>query len=187
MFFALSIWYNDGMEGNRFNFCPKCGSQKIQTLKDGQKWKCPDCGFVFFNNVAAAVGIIILNAKGEVLFEVRAKEPRKGFLHLPGGFCEPDEMAKESTIRECEEEIGFRPKDLKLVGDFPNTYVYRDITYKTCDIFFETTLPEGQEFSLQESEVAELEWHDVSSPEAIETLPIAFESSRKALLKRLEN
>ena len=174
------------MEGNRFNFCPKCGSRKIETLKNGQKWKCPDCGFVFFNNVAAAVGIIILNAKGEALFEVRAKEPRKGFLALPGGFCEPDETGEEAARRECEEEIGFSPENLKFVGIYPNTYVYRDIVYKTSDTFFETELPVEHKFELQESEVTKLEWHDVSSKEAVEALPIAFKSARRALLERLK-
>lgn len=175
------------MEGNRFNFCPKCGSKNIQTLKNGQQWSCPDCDFVFFNNVAASTAIIILNAKGEALFEVRAKEPRKGFLALPGGFCEPDETAEESSKRECAEEIGFVPEELEIVGIYPNTYVYRDITYKTSDVFFETTLPEEHEFKLQESEVAKLEWHDVSSREAVEALPIAFESTKRALLKRLKD
>ena len=184
----LNVWallYNFTMEGNKFNFCPKCGSKNIETLKNGQQWSCPDCGFVMFNNVAASTAIIILNHKGEALFEVRAKEPRKGYLALPGGFCEPDETGEEAARRECAEEIGFSPESLKFVGIFPNTYVYRDFTYKTSDTFFETELPEGQDFELQESEVTKLEWHDVSSKEAVEALPIAFESTKMALLERL--
>lgn len=174
------------MKDNHFNFCPQCGSQEIQTLKNGQQWSCPKCGFVLFNNVAASTALIILNDRGEALFEVRAKDPRKGFLALPGGFCEPDETGEEAARRECQEEIGFQPENLKFVGVFPNIYVYRDFTYKTSDIFFETKLPEGQEFKLQESEVTQLEWHDVSSKEAIEELPIAFESTKRALLERLK-
>ena len=187
MFSLLRILlYNKDMEGNRFNFCPKCGSKKIETLENGRQWSCPECGFVLFNNVAASTAINILNAKGEALFEVRAKEPRKGSLALPGGFTEPDETAEESARRECEEEIGFVPKELKIVGIYPNTYVYREITYKTCDVFFETNLPAEHEFKLQESEVAKLEWHDVSTKEAVEALPIAFESTKRALLERLQ-
>ena len=174
------------MENNHFNFCPKCGSQNIQTLKNGQQWSCPDCDFVFFNNVAASTAIIIVNDRGEALFEVRAKDPRKGYLALPGGFCEPDETGEEAAQRECAEEIGFSPENLKFVGIFPNTYVYREITYKTSDTFFETTLPEGYDFKLQESEVTKLEWHDISSKEAVEKLPIAFESTKRALLNRLK-
>ena len=43
---------------NDFELCPKCGSKKIE-YKDNRKWFCPDCGFDLYNNVAAAVGIII--------------------------------------------------------------------------------------------------------------------------------
>ncbi|MBP5751778.1 MAG: NUDIX hydrolase, partial [Treponema sp.] len=68
------------MKNNRFNFCPECGSKKIQTLMNGRKWLCPDCGFDLYNNVASAVGLLILNSRGEILMEKRAKEPRKGFL-----------------------------------------------------------------------------------------------------------
>ena len=186
MLFSVGVLlYNLVMNGNKFNFCPKCGSEKIETLKDGQQWSCPECGFEMFNNVAASTAIIILNDRGEALFEVRAKEPRKGFLALPGGFEEPDETGEEAARRECEEEIGLRPEKLKFVGIFPNTYVYKDFVYKTSDTFFETFLPAGQEFELQESEVQKLEWHDVSTKEAVEELPIAFESTKRALLERL--
>ena len=70
------------MENNRFNFCPECGSKKIQTLLNGRQWFCPDCGLELFNNVASAVGAILENEKHEILFERRAKEPRKNFLAL---------------------------------------------------------------------------------------------------------
>ena len=57
------------MENNRFNFCPECGSKKIQTLLNGRQWFCPDCGLELFNNVASAVGVILENEKHEILFE----------------------------------------------------------------------------------------------------------------------
>lgn len=175
------------MENNHFTFCPKCGSKNIKTDKNGRHWTCPDCGFELFNNVAASTAVIIVNDNDEVLFEVRAKEPRKGYLALPGGFCEADETAENSARRECIEEIGFSPEKLTYVGSFPNTYPYNGITYKSCDTYFEAKFPANQEMKTQESEVDGLEWHKVDSEQAAKDLPIAFDAARNALLKWLED
>jgi ADP-ribose pyrophosphatase YjhB (NUDIX family) len=42
-----------------------------------------------YNNVAAAVGVIVTDVEGKVLFVKRAKEPKKGLCGLPGGFADP--------------------------------------------------------------------------------------------------
>lgn len=135
--------------------------------------------------MATTTAAIIVNDKNEALFEVRAKDPRKGYLCLPGGFCEPGETVEASTRRECQEEIGFAPDELKYIGAYPNVYHYRDIVYQTSDFFYETTLPATHNFELQKSEVAKLEWHKIDFKEAIEQLPLAFEATKRALLKRL--
>ncbi|MBP5452785.1 MAG: NUDIX domain-containing protein [Treponema sp.] len=174
------------MKNNRFNFCPECGSKKIQTLMNGRKWLCPDCGFDLYNNVASAVGLLILNSRGEILMEKRAKEPRKGFLALPGGFTEPDETAEEAASRECEEEIGVRPLKVSYLCAFPNDYEYKSVQYKTCDVFFTAILPPEFELKPQEGEVESLVWIKVQDEADLEKYPIAFESGRKTLLKWLE-
>ena len=119
------------MEDNKFNFCPECGSQNIKTLMEGRKWKCNDCTFTLYNNVASAVGLLIRNSKGEFLFEKRAKAPRKGFLAFPGGFTDPGESAEEAALRECKEETGVRPASVKYLCSFANTYAYKNVVYKT--------------------------------------------------------
>lgn len=179
---------------NDFNSCPMCGSKKI-SWRDGKKWLCPDCGFDLYCNVAAAVGIVLYDDYGNLLFEVRAKEPRKGFLCLPGGFVDPDESAEAAVVRECREEMGARVSGAEFLCTFPNTYVYKNIEYKTCDIFFKAKLPSEyknmQDFiktlHREESEVVGFEVHKVTSPEEVEALPLAFESAHKTLLKFVEN
>ena len=89
---------------NDFKMCPMCGCKQIEN-HGNRKWMCPDCGFDLYNNVATAVGLIIQDKNKNVLFEVRAKEPRKGFYAVPGGFVDFDESAEEAAIRECREEI----------------------------------------------------------------------------------
>lgn len=171
---------------NDFNFCPECGSKNIQNV-NMRKWKCDDCGFTLYNNVAAAVGLVIQKSEGKVLFERRAKDPRKGFLAFPGGFVDPNESAEEACIRECREELGVEPVSLKYIATFPNTYEYKKVLYKTCDIFYEAVLPPNAELHFQEGEVLGLEECTIESEEDLKDLPLAFESARKTLELWLSN
>ena len=165
---------------NDFNFCPACGSKNIQNVKM-RKWLCADCGFDLYNNVASAVGLLIQSEQGKILLEKRAKEPRKGFLAFPGGFVDPNETAEEACLRECREEIGVEPLSLHYIASFPNTYEYKNIQYKTCDMFFEATLPPNAELHAQEGEVISFEEVFVRNQEELAALPLAFESARKTL------
>lgn len=169
------------MEKNKFKFCPQCASDKIQTLNNGQKWFCPECSFELYNNVAAAVGLILTDADGRILFEKRAKEPRKNFLALPGGFSDPDESAGDAARRECKEELGFFPENIKYLCSFPNTYEYGKIQYKTCDLFFTADLPKDFSIKTQENEVSELAWIKIETDDDIENCPLAFDSAKKTL------
>ena len=178
---------------NKFNMCPECGSKNIE-WRNGKKWLCPDCGFDLYCNVAAAVGIVLYDDEYNVLFEVRAKEPRKGFLCLPGGFVDPDESAEDAVVRECHEELDAEVYGSKFLCSFPNTYEYKNIEYKTCDIFFKTKLPAKYKnmeafvktLHREESEVVRFEIRKVQNVDDVNALPLAFESAHKTLLKFLE-
>lgn len=167
-------------------FCPQCGEQKIQNIKN-RKWLCASCGYELYNNVASAVGLLIFDKDGRVLFERRAKEPRRGFLAFPGGFVDPDESAEEAAARECFEEIGAKVVSLKYVASFPNTYEYKGVLYKTCDIFFAAKILENNDFLTQKGEVLSLEWKSVKTKAELDSLDLAFESARKTLSVWLES
>ena len=176
---------------NDFKFCPNCGSNKISNI-NMRKWYCPDCNFELYNNIASAVGVIIQDKFHNVLFEIRAKNPKKGYVALPGGFVDRDETAEEAVIRECKEEIGFTVEKPHYICTNPNTYLYKNIEYKTCDIFYKVPLPE--QFSSiedfikvlkpQESEVVKFVTYRVENESDVDKIPLAFESS-KFTLKRL--
>lgn len=177
---------------NDFKLCPMCGSKKIEN-HENRKWLCPDCGFDLYNNVAAAVGIVIYDKYDNILFEVRAKEPRKGFIAVPGGFVDFGESAEEAVIRECREEIGVPVEGAMFLCSAPNIYEYKGIEYKTCDIFFSVQLPKQfdtiddfiKTLHAEESEVVAFESHRVSNQEDLDKLPLAFESARITLRKWL--
>ena len=178
---------------NDFNVCPMCAGKKIKNL-DNRKWICEDCGFDLYCNVAAAVGVIIYDDENNVLFEVRAKEPQKGKIAIPGGFVDFDETAENAVIRECKEELGFEIKDFEFVCTNPNTYQYKYIEYKTYVIFFKSKLPKQfislqyfmNKLDIQKSEVQSLVVYKVKTQEDIEKLPIAFESTRQTLKKFIQ-
>jgi len=173
---------------NDFKLCPMCGSESIRSTGT-RKWECPSCGFDLYNNVAAAVGIVLADSQGNILFERRAKEPRSGFLAFPGGFVDPDESLEHAAVRECAEETGITPSSVSYLCSFPNTYEYRNIVYKTCDSFFTAGLPSGIEtipaliavLHGQQSEVLGFTSVHVDSERNIEEIPLAFESARKTL------
>lgn len=173
---------------NEFNFCPNCGSKSIKNI-DNIKWVCPDCNFVLYCNIAAAVGIIIHDKYSNVLFELRAKEPRKGFACLPGGFVNKDESAEDGILRECKEEIGVEVKDIKFLCSKPNIYPYKNIEYKTCDFFFVAELPSEYDtieeyiksLTAEKSEVSGFVSYNVKTLEDIENIPLAFESAKETL------
>lgn len=181
---------------NDFNLCPMCGSKKIE-WRDNKKWLCPDCGFDLYNNIAAAVGIVLYDDDNNVLFEVRAKEPRKGFLCLPGGFVDAEESTEAAIVRECREELGaeIAESDVHYLCSFPNIYEYKSIEYKTCDIFFTAKLPACykdmndfvKSLHREESEVVRFEVHKVKTHEDVDSLALAFPSARNTLNKWIDS
>jgi len=174
---------------NDFNFCPECGSKNIQNLNN-KKWRCPDCDFTLYPNVAAAVGVFIYDDDKNFIFEVRAKNPQKGMLSQPGGFVDSDEAAEDAVRRECMEELGVEVTDIKYLCTCPNDYEYKEIAYKTCDMFFTAKLSGSKkieefikEIHAQESEVQNIQVCKIQKSDDIEKYPFAFKSTKNALKK----
>lgn len=118
-----------------FRFCPKCGSACFVENNEKSK-RCEDCGFVYYFNPSAATVAVIRNERGEVLCVRRAKEPAKGTLDLPGGFCDCYETSEEGVAREVMEETGLRVTRTQFLFSIPNTYPYSGFVVHTVDAFF---------------------------------------------------
>lgn len=159
-------------------YCPQCGSIGYQ-YRERKFWYCPVCLFTYFHNVATSSSVIV-EVNGSVLMLVRNHEPGRGMLTLPGGFVDPDERAEDAAIRECREETGLEAGALSFVGSWPNEYAYKNVTYKTCDLFFAARSAGSLDtLKLDKSEASSFQ---LVRPEEIETAPIAFESARRAIL-----
>jgi ADP-ribose pyrophosphatase YjhB (NUDIX family) len=162
-----------------FRYCPSCGSAKIR-FEHNKVFHCPDCGFVYYHNTAAATGCVI-SVGEEIILLVRDKEPGRGKLDLPGGFVDPGEGAFEGLRRECREELGWDPgPDCVLFASFPNRYPYRNIVYNTCDFFFAVAAPglKREDLILEAGEVAEALF---VKPSELNFDDLAFDSTRRAI------
>lgn len=164
--------------GLSFRFCPHCASGRIRFAE--RAWKCPDCDFLYFHNVATAAGIFIHSDSG-ILFLRRSREPARGLLAIPGGFVEPGERAEDAARRECLEETGWSPERLDFLASFPNLYTYRSVPYMTCDLYFVTREPNLKISDLlldrdESSDSCFLQAGDVNLAE------LAFPSLRRAFL-----
>jgi len=183
-----------------FNFCPSCSSKKI-IFNEGKVFRCPDCGFTYYHNIAAATGCLIRvpsmcegSQEGDIgerlVFLVRGKEPAVGKLDLPGGFVDIGEGALEGLYRELQEEIGWVPpvpagaenltSVFKLFASFSNVYEYKGIKYNTCDLYFSICAPglRPENLQLEQAEIAGVRF---LKPEEIDFDQFAFESTRKAV------
>lgn len=157
-----------------FRFCPGCGAEG-GTWRRGHEFLCPHCGYRFFQNVATACGVLIEH-EGRYLFLVRAKEPSRGLLGLPGGFVDNGESVEVALSREVSEEIGGTVGPVRFLASFPNQYRFAGQLYHTCDLYFAAALVGDPEaLRPQPGEVSQLRWLAV---EEVEEAQLAFPSLR---------
>ncbi|MHC4115906.1 MAG: NUDIX hydrolase [Planctomycetota bacterium] len=158
-----------------FNYCPSCGAKGI-TFDGIKEFNCAACSFTYFQNVAAAVGTI-LECDGKIVLIKRKQEPAKGMLDVAGGFVDPEETIEEAARREIKEELKIDVETLEYLGSFPNTYLYRDVCYHSCDQLFYSSI-EQFPAEFDETEVEKLVFMHLAE---IPDDEIAFESIRMAL------
>ena len=90
-----------------FSFCPKCGSGFGRRAIHGlDRLVCPDCSFVFWQNPAVGVAVIVLDDRGRVLLGRRSRGALRGAWCIPCGYVEYDEDVREAARREFREETG---------------------------------------------------------------------------------
>ena len=177
-----------------FTYCPSCASAAIR-FEGNRKFVCPDCGFTYYHNIAAATACILCTGPADaavpggivpdeetIVFLVRGREPARGKLDLPGGFVDVGEGILEGLRRECREELGWdAPQEgFSFLASFPNVYPYKNIVYNTCDIFFTLHAPglRAEDFHLEKGEVEGIRF---IKPGDIKDEDIAFDPVHRAV------
>lgn len=118
----------------KYIFCSNCGGKFDEINKE--YYVCPECSFRIFVSPKPAVGIFLFNDKNEILFLVRANDPGKGMLGIPGGFINSDESTEDALKREVFEETGLKIDNFNYFGSYFGNYLYKGINYKTVDIIY---------------------------------------------------
>lgn len=126
-----------------FKYCPQCATAFTPIQKN--VLICPSCNLHYYINPKPANAVILENVKGELLFVVRAFDPKKGMLDLPGGFIDVDETIEESLTREIQEELGIKLHTFEYVASFPDEYEHGEVSSRSIGILFKAKLPEGIE------------------------------------------
>lgn len=124
-----------GCNAKVFVHCPRCGIQGL-SRQDRKSYICRTCGFIFYINVATAVGVFIRDDAGRLLVTVRKHAPAANTWGLPGGFVDPGETAEIALRRELMEELNMELDSVEYLFSLPNHYPYADVEYATCDLFF---------------------------------------------------
>lgn len=108
-----------------YRFCPLCSaplaleSAHDQTIPVCQR---PDCRFHFWQNAKPAATLMISDAQGRILMGVRAVDPDKGKLDLPGGFLNENEHPEAAAKREAKEELGVDVELGEVIGFATDPY-----------------------------------------------------------------
>jgi ADP-ribose pyrophosphatase YjhB (NUDIX family) len=157
-----------------FRYCPHCGTEG-PCVEGNRALRCGRCGLLFFFNSAAAAGAFVFH-RGQLILCVRAKDPAKGMLDVPGGFVEFDETVEEGLRREIYEELHIETGGFRYLRSAPNDYIYAGVPYKTTDLFFVCEAPDIGGIRAAD-DVAD---YLLIAPDDLDPARLAFTSTRAA-------
>jgi ADP-ribose pyrophosphatase YjhB (NUDIX family) len=137
---------------------------------------CGFCGFTYYHgSMAVAVGIIE-NAE-KIVFTIRAQEPQKGKIALPGGFVDYEESLENGLIRELREELNLTVKTPKYLCSHWEKYSYQDVIYFSTIAYFVVSIEDISKAKASD----DIDAFFLASLGEIERRELAFESDRRAL------
>ncbi|WP_433609989.1 NUDIX domain-containing protein [Dactylosporangium sp. CA-139114] len=137
--------------------CPRCGAPTGEPPA-----RCAACGYETYCNPRPTGTVVIL--RDETFLAIRrAREPRKGYWDLPGGFCDGFEHPAEAAVREAREELGVTVELGDFAGMFIGSYDFQGERLPVLDCFWLATITAG-EIVLDPSEGSEFTWLPLDDP-----------------------
>ena len=126
-------------------------------------------------SVVAGVGVIIVNAQGEILLGKRCGQ-HAPFWSIPGGHLDEGETFEQCAQREIAEETGLMIAPPRFIGISNNLQTWRAEGKHTVSVCLQTQHPGGTPERKEPDKCAEWRW---CSPNALPEPH--FEASRNAI------
>jgi ADP-ribose pyrophosphatase YjhB (NUDIX family) len=161
-----------------FRFCPADGTKLGEPRPSGGA-SCPLCGRSWYRNSAPSVGAAIVQ-DDKALVTVRAREPERGRVDVPGGFLNVGEHPVDGLAREVREELGV---EIEVLGDpiLLATHTYGEGGAWVLAVGFRARIVEGEPNPTDD--VAEIRW--VTAKE-LDSVDFAWEHDRGFVRRALE-
>jgi ADP-ribose pyrophosphatase YjhB (NUDIX family) len=158
-------------------FCSECGARlewRRPAGEETERFVCPGCGTVHYQNPKVVVGAVCLVAD-RVLLCRRAIEPRPGFWTIPAGYLELGESTEAGARREAYEEARARIEIEGLLA------VYNVVRIAQVQVLYRAKLlSEDVSAGSETAEVALFGWRDIPWGE------LAFPTVHWVLARALE-
>ncbi len=91
-----------------YDYCPRCAAAFTRREIHGyERMVCPVCRFIFWQNPAVGVAVIVMRGDRIVLAR-RARGVYRGDWCIPCGYVEYDEEVRQAAYREFLEETSLR-------------------------------------------------------------------------------
>lgn len=97
-------------------YCGCCGSRTQLSNKERAK-ECPACKILFFPQISPVM-LVLIWREDEILL-ARSSYFLPGIYSILAGFVEPGETLERTIMREAEEEVGIKIKNLSYFGSQP--------------------------------------------------------------------
>jgi len=125
-------------------FCGVCGAPLVR-LASERAMSCPGCGHLAYPRINPVV--ITLVYRGDQILLAHKAGGLLPFWSLVAGFVEANESLEAAAVREIEEEVGLRVKDIRYAASQPWPYPNNLMLGFTAEYAGGEITPDGEEIA----------------------------------------